>query len=611
MAKIKICLDAGHYGKYNQSPAVKTYYEAEAMWKLHLKLKAALESYGIDVITTRADQAKDYGLKARGQLSKGCNLFLSLHSNATGSTTNDSVDYPLVIVPIDGSGDALGKKLAKCIKEVMGTKEDGRIWSKKSDSGKNWYGVINGADSVGVTGLILEHSFHTNTKMAKWLLNEDNLDKLAKAEAEVIANYYGLKKQTSESVQPVKTYKVLVKIPIYGNASNAKAKTSSTGSYAAGTYYIYNKYPDGVSGMLNITNDKSGTVPGAWINPEENVEKVEEKKLYRVRKTWADANSQKGAFEELTNAKTCCQSSGEGYKVFDWNGKEVYAYIAPVVEEPTSVKKEEPIVVEKPAVAEKPVAIAVYDLDYPEKHLIISTAKSANIDKEACTKAIVLIKKNNAEFNVDIAKVFFELAPRYGIDPTRTIAQSILETGWFKFVGSSVKANQNNYCGLGATGSGASGASFSTIEDGVRAQLQHLFAYGCKDALPNGEAIIDPRFANVTRGIAPYWEQLAGRWAVPGFDGTDAEVAMKAGNTYGQKIAKICDELSAMIISDSDINLYFTEELKDDEITPEVPQIETETTQKAEAKLDVNKINLVSSLLEKILSTIIKLFEKR
>lgn len=47
MSKIKICLDAGHVGsKYNQSPVVKTYYESAMVWKLHLKLKAELETRG-------------------------------------------------------------------------------------------------------------------------------------------------------------------------------------------------------------------------------------------------------------------------------------------------------------------------------------------------------------------------------------------------------------------------------------------------------------------------------------------------------------------------------------------------------------------------------------
>ena len=197
---IKICLDAGHYGKYNQSPAVKSYYESDMNWKLHLLLKKYLEQHGIEVITTRANQATDIGLTARGKASKGCDLFLSIHSNAVGSAVDEATDYPVVIVPIDGSGDAIGEKLAKCIEATMGTKQKGRTWEKKSDKGYDWYGVIRGAVSVGVPGLILEHSFHTNTNMAKWLSSDANLDKLAEAEAEVIASYYGIEKNVEYKI---------------------------------------------------------------------------------------------------------------------------------------------------------------------------------------------------------------------------------------------------------------------------------------------------------------------------------------------------------------------------------------------------------------------------
>ena len=201
MSKVKICLDAGHYGKYNRSAAVPAYYESDMNWKLHLKLKAELEKYGIEVITTRANQNTDRGLKDRGAAAKGCNLFLSIHSNATGNGVDENTDYPLVIVPIDGSGDAIGVKLAECIEETMGTNQNGRIYDKKSDKGYDWYGVIRGAVSVGVPGLILEHSFHTQTRAAKWLLNDANLDKLAKAEAAVIAAHYGLTKTTKTETQ--------------------------------------------------------------------------------------------------------------------------------------------------------------------------------------------------------------------------------------------------------------------------------------------------------------------------------------------------------------------------------------------------------------------------
>ncbi len=44
---------------------------------------------------------------------------------------------------------------------------------------------------------------------------------------------------------------------------------------------------------------------------------------YRVRKTWADASSQKGAFTSLANAKACADQNA-GYYVFDPDGNAIY-----------------------------------------------------------------------------------------------------------------------------------------------------------------------------------------------------------------------------------------------------------------------------------------------
>ena len=46
--------------------------------------------------------------------------------------------------------------------------------------------------------------------------------------------------------------------------------------------------------------------------------------LYRIRKTWADVDSQVGAFKSLENAKIACNQVGNGYSVFDSTGKKVY-----------------------------------------------------------------------------------------------------------------------------------------------------------------------------------------------------------------------------------------------------------------------------------------------
>ena len=45
--------------------------------------------------------------------------------------------------------------------------------------------------------------------------------------------------------------------------------------------------------------------------------------LYRVRKTWSDSKTQKGAFKVLSNAKKCADDNA-GYSVFDEKGNMVY-----------------------------------------------------------------------------------------------------------------------------------------------------------------------------------------------------------------------------------------------------------------------------------------------
>jgi N-acetylmuramoyl-L-alanine amidase len=221
MAKIKICLDAGHYGKYNRSPVNKAYYESEMNWKLHLLLKAELEKHGIEVITTRSNKAKDLELTSRGKKAKGCDLFLSLHSNACDTESVDRVVAIYLVPDADTTHDEKSKpiaeKLAAVVAEVMGTKDKPKTYSKlasgdRDGDGKkddNYYGVLHGADSVGVPAVILEHSFHTNKRAADWLLIDSNLDKLAKAEAEVLAEHFGVKKAEEKNEQ-FTSYKVKV-----------------------------------------------------------------------------------------------------------------------------------------------------------------------------------------------------------------------------------------------------------------------------------------------------------------------------------------------------------------------------------------------------------------
>lgn len=201
--KFVVCLDAGHYGKYNPAPQVPQYFEAEMAWKLHLLLKQELERRGITVVTTRADQKRDLGLVDRGKCSKGADLFVSLHSNAASTPEPDWV-VGICSVPdgsstVDDRSREITTALAKAVAQVMGVGY--QVTSRESSSDRDgdgrkddYYGVLRGAYTVGTPGVILEHGFHTHAVTARWLLVQENLEALARAEAEVIARWLGANK---------------------------------------------------------------------------------------------------------------------------------------------------------------------------------------------------------------------------------------------------------------------------------------------------------------------------------------------------------------------------------------------------------------------------------
>jgi peptidoglycan hydrolase-like protein with peptidoglycan-binding domain len=59
--------------------------------------------------------------------------------------------------------------------------------------------MLYGAHQAGTPGVIVEHSFHTNPDAAAWLLDDDNLRRLAEAEADALAEYYGMSGGASTS----------------------------------------------------------------------------------------------------------------------------------------------------------------------------------------------------------------------------------------------------------------------------------------------------------------------------------------------------------------------------------------------------------------------------
>lgn len=145
------------------------------------------------------------------------------------------------------------------------------------------------------------------------------------------------------------------------------------------------------------------------------------------------------------------------------------------------------------------------------------------------------IRERNADVPqgiVDIIPLYLSEGEAENIRGDIAFAQSCVETGNFTFSGSAVKPSQNNFCGMGVTKRGETGNSFATPQLGIRAQIQHLKAYANTAKLK--QDCVDPRFKYVSRGCAPYVEQL-------GIPENPKGKGWAAGAGYGRKILDVLD----------------------------------------------------------------------
>lgn len=158
----------------------------------------------------------------------------------------------------------------------------------------------------------------------------------------------------------------------------------------------------------------------------------------------------------------------------------------------------------------------------PGRLMAFLTSRNGNLDGHFSTIA------------ADYMRIGDELKIRWDI----AFFQMLLETGNLTFKGD-VKANQNNFAGLGATGKHVPGESFPDVATGVKAHLQHLLLYA-------GEHLDNPVAARTRKvqewGVLTDWqksvkgpinyEQLAKQWA-PTSRRYARDISSIAENFYG------------------------------------------------------------------------------
>ena len=129
-----------------------------------------------------------------------------------------------------------------------------------------------------------------------------------------------------------------------------------------------------------------------------------------------------------------------------------------------------------------------------------------------------------------LTNLYIKEAKQEGVNHDVAFIQMCHETDFLKYTGV-VRAEQNNFCGLGTVNNHTPGESFESPRQGIRAHIQHLKAYASKKDL--NHEMVDKRFFYVQRGIAPEVEELTGRWA--------------SDSAYHHKIRKLYSRLETFI----------------------------------------------------------------
>lgn len=198
---MKICLDPGHYGSDYNPGIAAGYVESNFTWTYYKLMKERLERFGVEVIGTRASKDEDMGLQARGRCSEGCDLFISIHSNAAlyeDGSINPEVNSVFAHWSVRSGGEMIAKKIGNALTDFFrsewGSCQAPTFYAQESEKhpGYDYFGVLKGAASVGTPGVIIEHSFHTNYTYCEWVMAGRNMERMADVEVNAIAEFYGL-----------------------------------------------------------------------------------------------------------------------------------------------------------------------------------------------------------------------------------------------------------------------------------------------------------------------------------------------------------------------------------------------------------------------------------
>lgn len=291
-----IFLDPGH-GDRNQTAGKRSpifpaghqlagqrLYEGESNLEMANRIKPLLEYNGFNVVMSRTD-GTDVSLATRVSKANSisADLFVSLHSDAVGDgETWMSANGTTTFVYSTGLAvTKLADLMVDGVSASVGTYNRGY---KAAD-----FYVLR---ETNMDAVLVEMFFHTNLDEAtKAALDKDWRQKIAVAIAKSICQYYG----------QVYKEKVLTN-PITHTVANGDTLYGISRKYNVTVSEIQQR-----NGMGSSTTIYAGQVLDIRDRPASG--------YYRVRKSWADAGSQVGAFTIFEGARDKANSL-TGYNVY-------------------------------------------------------------------------------------------------------------------------------------------------------------------------------------------------------------------------------------------------------------------------------------------------------
>ena len=594
--EIVVALDPGHDNRHGGTSG-SGLTEQELTLKIAKYAKAELETYnGVKVYMTRTTAACPYPKtgtsgaciekRVQAAAEAGAKIYVSLHLNSGAASANGAE----IIIPnsswkpqLSTQGKELAEKILNELAAVGLNKRPTPIYSKDTTvnekypdgSISDYYSVQICAKEAGIPGIIVEHAFLSNANdVNKFLKTEEGLKQLGTADATGIAKYLGLSK--GQWIQVGDGWKYLIngnyvvnqwldigEQRYYFDKSGYRVtgwqtidgqkyyfmpdgSMYSNGWLSFGSTYYY-MMPDGHmhTGWLSFGStyyylNSEGIRVTGWQTIEGKEYYFDENGIRQddIKKVgWQTIDGQKYYFMPdgsmysngwlsfgstyyymmpdghmhtgwLSFGSTYYYLNSEGIRVTGWQtieGKEYYF-------DENGIKQEGYLI---------------------EGTSAVTAAELSSYFRSKGVSYPSFYQGSDASTLEEFCQIYVEEAKAEGIKVEVAFMQAMVETGWLKF-GGAVQISQYNFAGIGALDGGAQGATFKTVREGVRAQIQHLKAYANEKPLNNTQ--VDPRFHLVKRGSAKYVEWLGQKENPNGYGWATAE-------DYGYKILRLIKEL--------------------------------------------------------------------